>query len=73
MIECLQSIPADVEGVDEPAGSVSVNISTSSHPNQPYVIKPINFAPAEETIGEQVSSESANINESPTKSSEPSA
>ena len=33
MIECLQSIPADAEGVDEPAGSESANISTSSHSN----------------------------------------
>ena len=80
MIDCLQSIPADAEGVDEPAGSISENISTSSHPNQPSVIKPINFAPADaETIGEQVGSESANLVEtsspqpkSPSKSSEPS-
>jgi len=80
MIECLQSIPADAEGVDEPIESVSANISTSSHPNQPSVIKPLNFAPANaEVISEQVGSESANIVESsspqpksPTKSSEPS-
>jgi len=80
MIECLQSIPADVEGVDEPVGSESANISTSSHPFQPPVIKPLNFAPAhEEIIGEQVGSKSANIDESsspqpksPTKSLEPS-
>ena len=77
MIECLQSIPADAEGVDEPAGSESANISTSSHSSQSPVIKPLNFAPADaEVIGEQVDSESANIDESsapqpksPTKSS----
>jgi len=33
MIECIQSIPTDAEGVDEPPGSESANISTSSHPN----------------------------------------
>ena len=33
MIECLQSIPTDVEGVDKPARFESENISTSSHPN----------------------------------------
>jgi len=79
-IECLQSIPADAEGVDKPAGSESANISTSSHSFQPPVIKPLNFAPSNvEVIGEQVGSESANIDElsapqpkSPTKSSEPS-
>jgi len=32
MIECIQSIPTDVEGVDEPAGPESANISISSHP-----------------------------------------
>ena len=32
MIECIQSIPADAEVVDEPEGSESANISTSSHP-----------------------------------------
>jgi len=80
VIECLQSIPADAEGVDEPAGSVSANISTPSHPNQLPVIKPLNFAPADaETIGEQVGSEFANLVEtsspqpkSSSKSSEPS-
>ena len=29
IIYCLQSIPADAEGADEPAGSVSANIATS--------------------------------------------
>jgi len=63
----LQSITADAEGVDEPAGSISANISTSSHLNQPSVVEPLNFAPAdEETIGEQAGSKSAN---SPSKSS----
>jgi len=53
IIDCLQSIPADAEGADEPAGSVSVNTSTSSHPNQLTFVEPINFAQAEtETIGE---------------------
>jgi len=32
MIECIQSIPNDAEVVDEPTGSESANISTSSHP-----------------------------------------
>jgi len=30
IIDCLQSIPADAEGADEPAGSVSANTATSS-------------------------------------------
>ena len=79
MIDYLQSIHANAEGVDEPAGSVSANITNSSHPNQPSVIKPINFAHGDaEVISEQVGSESANIIESsspqpksPTRSSEP--
>jgi len=32
MIEPIQSLPADAEGVDEPIGSESANISESSHP-----------------------------------------
>jgi len=65
MIDCLQSILADAEGVDEPAESVSANISTSSHPSQPSVIKPINFAPADaEVIGDHVCPESLNLKES---------
>jgi len=32
MIECIQSIPVDAEGVDEPARSESANIPESSHP-----------------------------------------
>ena len=34
MIECLQSIPADAEGADDQAGSVSANVATSSKSNQ---------------------------------------
>jgi len=42
IIDCLQSIPVDVEGADEPAGPA--NTSTSSHPNQPQIVEPLNFA-----------------------------
>jgi len=69
MIECLQSIPANAEGADEPDGSVSANTSTSSHPNQPTLVEPLNFAQAEtETIGEPSDPQP----KSPTKNSEPS-
>jgi len=67
IIDCLQSIPADAEGADEPAGSVSANTSTSSHPNHRTFFEPIKFAQSEtETIGEPSKPQP----ESPTKISE---
>jgi len=44
IIDCLQSIPADAEGVYEPAGSVSANTTTSSQSNQPQTVESLNFA-----------------------------
>ena len=64
VVEPLNIAPADAEGTDEPAGSVSANISTSSPPNQPSIVEPINFAQSEtETIVEPSEPQS----ESPTK------
>jgi len=69
MIDCLQLIPTDAEDVDEPAGSISTNTSTSSHSNQPTFVEPINFAQTEtETIGEPSEPQP----KSPTKISKPS-
>jgi len=45
IVDCLQSIPADAEGADEPVGPV--NTSTSSHPNEPQIVEPLNFAQTE--------------------------
>jgi len=61
IVEPLNVAPADAEGFDEPAGSVSAKTSTSSHSNHPTIVEPINFAQTQtETIVEPQS-------ESPTK------
>ena len=43
MVECLQSIPDDAEGVDDHTGSVSANTTTSSQSNQPQTVEPLIF------------------------------
>ena len=44
VVEPLNVAPADAEGSDEPAGSVSANTATSSQSDQPTLVKPLNFA-----------------------------
>jgi len=61
IVDCLQSIPADAEGADEPAGPV--NTSTSSHPNQPQIVEPLNFAQTETEISEPQQESPTNIPE----------
>jgi len=46
-LQPLNVAPADAEGPDEPAGSVSTNIATSSQSDQPTLVKPLNFAQTE--------------------------
>jgi len=48
IFDCLQSIDADAEGADEPAGPV--NTSASSQSNQPTLVKPLNFAQTQTEI-----------------------
>jgi len=63
IIYCLQSIPADAEGADEPAGSVSANIATSWQSNQPTLVKPLNFAQTETETSEPQQESPTNIPE----------
>jgi len=44
VVEPLNVAPADAEGSDEPVGSVSANISTSTHSNHPTLVESLNFA-----------------------------
>jgi len=68
VVEPLNVAPADAEGFDEPAESVSANTSTSSQSNLPTIVEPINFAQTEtETIVEPSEPQP----KSPTKHSEP--
>ena len=68
VVKPLNVAPADAEGTDEPAGSVSATTSTSSHSNHPTIVEPINFSHSEtETIVEPSNPQP----KSPTKHSEP--
>jgi len=67
IIDCLQSIPADAEGVDEQVESVSANTATSSQSIPPTFVEPINFAQTQTEIFDPSNSQP----NSPTKLSEP--